>query len=137
METIKGEVGFIKTRQVSTKRGMVTAYSIKLEDGPWISFGFKKPDFSKGDVVEFDVQGEYNDCKAHRIVSKDSGTGGAPAASSNRDRTIVRQNALGHATTIALALLPEKKPSSEVVAERVIKLAEKFEHWVMGDKEEE
>jgi len=134
METIKGTVAFIKQQQRSTKNGVATAYNVKLDNNVWVSFGFKTPDFDNGDVVEFNVEGQYNNVRSHKVLSK--GTTTIPP-SNNRDRIIVRQNALGHATQIVLALLPAKHPTSDVVAERVIGVAEKLEHWVMNDKEEQ
>lgn len=125
MSVIKGVVEVIRSRQVDTKYGTKPAYSAKVGED-WIDIGFKKPSFNKGDMIEAEVEGQYNKLKSVKVV----GNGGS--SGSNRDRVIVRQNALGHATQIALAKAPEDSTSSEV-AEVVIKLAEKFEAWVLGD----
>lgn len=134
---MKGTVERITSKQVNTKYGMKPAYKAKIGD-TWVDVGFKKPVFNEGDEVEFEVVGQYNKLTTVTVLSSGGGgTGGSNAGGTSRDRVIVRQNALSHATALVIAMLPEKKPSSDVVAERVMQLAEKFEGWVLDRGEQE
>lgn len=129
---MKGTVEVVTSKMVDTKYGSKPAYRAKVGD-TWIDVGFKKPPFQKGDVIEYEVEGQYNKLVSAKVVSSGAS---AAAPAGNRDRIIVRQNALGHATQIVLALLPDERPSTEVVAERVTQIASRLEHWVMDDKPE-
>src|SRR3990167_7062286 len=44
----------IGTKPVTTKFGEKSTYSFKGNDGQWYKLGFKKPQFAKGDEVEFE-----------------------------------------------------------------------------------
>jgi hypothetical protein len=57
-EIVKGFIAKINARNVNTRRGPSTSYSLRLEreDGTeidkWFSFGFKKPPVNEGDFVK-------------------------------------------------------------------------------------
>jgi hypothetical protein len=84
-----------------------------------------------GDNVEFDDGGK-NYCSKLRVLSK-----GAPVAtpkpaggSSNRDTSIVRQNALRHATAAVTAHGGTVDQPDELIAARIIAMAKVFEAYV-------
>jgi hypothetical protein len=125
-------------------KGVVEAVSTKfgkfsvMVDGNW--YGTKEewaptPRPQKGDEIEFDPKGgKYlNKC---RIVSVDSSTlsGGSSGPASapkntDRERAIIRQNALTNAVNFCIASCT----TEELSEEEVIITAMKFEKYTSGD----
>ena len=132
-----GVVEAVSTKQVNTRFGEKTAYSVKIE-GQWYGNGFKSPGVDKGQTVQFDykMQGNYKNITS--IVP----TGGAPAPSggttsssswpipkdSARDRSIIRQNCVGN----AIKLL-ELSKAKDVDSATVISTARDLEAYCTGD----
>ena len=152
-----GIVEAVSTKGVNTKFGNKPTYSLKV-NGTWVKCGFKNPNASVGDEVEFDGNtGTYGlETKAVNIIRK--GAAVAPAATSNStpapartagsgyaakvfpipplhgDRAIVRQNALARATDIYIAARGGKPWELEATnLDFVISLARKFEAYTAGD----
>jgi len=111
-------------------------------DGAWYS-SYNAPAFqvNVGDTISFDwvQKGDYRNIKGS--VSK-SASGSAPQASSggggsatNRDLTIIRQNALAHAT--ALVVASGVKGDLYDAQDLVIDLAKKFAEYSATGKAEE
>ena len=162
MTMMTGVVEAVSTKDVNTKFGVKPTYSFKV-GGNWIKSGFKNPNVSAGDTVEFDgVTGTYGvETKAVAVLSKGAGivpmatppstvTVGAPTATKasygsykekvfpipalHGDRAIVRQNALARATDLYIAARGGKPFDLEVsTLELVIKFARKFESYTAGD----
>ena len=112
----------ITSKVVTTKYGPKPAYTVQAND-EFFGYGFKKPTFNVGDVVDFKFTdssyGKNVDLTSLRVISKGDGTTlpapvvEAPVASSSRpygpspkpfpipplhgDRAIIRQNALTNA----------------------------------------
>lgn len=152
-----GIVEAVSTKDVNTKFGNKPTYSLKINGG-WVKCGFKNPNASVGDEVEFDGNtGTYGlETKAVNVIRK--GSGAVPSATSNTapvaaqkmaggysakvfpipplhgDRAIVRQNALARATDIYIAARGGKPFELEADSlDFVIRLARKFEAYTAGD----
>jgi hypothetical protein len=155
MTMMTGIVEAVSTKDVNTKFGNKPTFSLKINGG-WVKCGFKNPNASVGDEVEFDGNtGTYGlETKAVNIIRK--GAAVAPAATSNStpapkavssyaakvfpipplhgDRAIVRQNALARATDIYIAARGGKPFELEGSnLDFVISLARKFEAYTAGD----
>jgi len=157
MTMMTGIVEAVSTKDVNTKFGNKPTFSLKINGG-WVKCGFKNPNASVGDEVEFDGNtGTYGlETKAVNIIRK--GAAVAPAATSNTavavpkttgsgyaakvfpipplhgDRAIVRQNALARATDIYIAARGGKPFELEGSnLDFVISLARKFEAYTAGD----
>jgi hypothetical protein len=161
MTMMTGIVEAASTKDVNTKFGLKPTFSLKV-NGQWVKCGFKNPNASTGDEVEFDGNtGTYGlEAKSVNIIRK--GTGVAPVAVStvtssgtavpvkpsyggykekvfpipalHGDRAIVRQNALARATDLYVAARGGKPFELEAESlDFVIKLARKFEAYTAGD----
>ena len=155
MTMMTGIVEAVSTKDVNTKFGNKPTYSLKINGG-WVKCGFKNPNASVGDEVEFDGNtGTYGlETKAVNVIRK--GAAAAPAVTSNAtpapkavsaysakvfpipplhgDRAIVRQNALARATDIYIAARGGKPFELEADSlDFVIRLARKFEAYTAGD----
>src|SRR3990167_2104825 len=145
----------IGTKPVTTKFGEKVTYSFKGNDGQWYKLGFKKPQFAKGDEVEFEfTSGKWGnevtsvlsaptaDADAPVVATAPAprkayggGTAGGysrgqfPIPATDGQRSIIRQNSLGHA--LKLTELNKFSPT----AEDIIKIARKFEAFSAGDTE--
>ena len=156
MANITGTLKRISAKEMEGKYGPTKAYSILLEtnDGDeWISVGFKNPSdsISEGDTVilEVEVKGKYKNIKKNTAIMNLSGDkpseqvktvessgpfNAKPAATApafDKQRMIVRQNALGHATQLVINCAPDKSKTPEVI----INIAKQFEAYAMGDNE--
>jgi hypothetical protein len=158
MTMMTGIVEAVSTKDVNTKFGNKPTFSLKINGG-WVKCGFKNPNASVGDEVEFDGNtGTYGlETKAINILRKGAGTP-PPSATSNTavavpkttgsgyaakvfpipplhgDRAIVRQNALARATDIYIAARGGKPFELEGSnLDFVISLARKFEAYTAGD----
>ena len=158
MTMMTGIVEAVSTKDVNTKFGNKPTFSLKINGG-WVKCGFKNPNASVGDEVEFDGNtGTYGlETKAVNVLRKGAGTP-PPSATSNTatavpkttgsgyaakvfpipplhgDRAIVRQNALARATDIYIAARGGKPFELEGSnLDFVISLARKFEAYTAGD----
>jgi predicted ferric reductase len=156
---ITGIVEAVSTKDVNTKFGLKPTFSIKV-NGNWVKCGFKNPNASVGDEVEFDGNtGTYGmETKAVAVLRKGAGVGAvpssAPVATSapapmkpayvakvfpipalHGDRSIIRQNALARATDIVIAAAGGKAfgVDYDETSKQIIKLARKFEAYTAGD----
>lgn len=156
MTMMTGIVEAVSTKDVNTKFGNKPTFSLKINGG-WVKCGFKNPNASVGDEVEFDGNtGTYGlETKAVTVLRK--GAAVAPAAATSNstpapkavsgyaakvfpipplhgDRAIVRQNALARATDIYIAARGGKPFELEASnLDFVISLARKFEAYTAGD----
>ena len=155
-----GIVEAVSTKDVNTKFGNKPTFSLKINGG-WVKCGFKNPNASVGDEVEFDGNtGTYGlETKAVNIIRKGATVTSAAVGTSNTtsptavraasssyaakvfpipplhgDRAIVRQNALARATDIYIAARGGKPFELEGSnLDFVISLARKFEAYTAGD----
>ena len=115
-------------------------FSLKLEDNDtWYNSQYEIK-ASKGDTVEFDDAGKKYVNKLRVIgggsAPSSSGAGSTASAggTSNRDRSIIRQNSLAHATALMRSSITAEDPRTwDNVADDVIELARKFEAYSSGD----
>ena len=136
-------------------------YSVLVNE-TWYSSKFEIS-CAKGDTVEFDDGDGKKYCRKLRVVASGGGvapsgsTGGGgggsagftpnragfPVAVDTKDRSIVRQNSLAHATNIVKHAFPnldldslngeEMEIALEKLVETVIDVARKFEDYSAGD----
>lgn len=66
MNIAEGVVSNIYQREVNTKNGPATAYSMKLSDGEFYSMGFKKPTVGAGDKIQLVYTTREKDGKVYR-----------------------------------------------------------------------
>lgn len=144
--------GILKYDPRANKGGF---YSLNI-DGTYYSFGKTDPGVRKGDMVEFEVvqNGEYQNVKPGTLKKVDQAeptqTGKPPVTNvgsttnSGRqfpvptrhgDRTIIRQNALTHATAIVLKTGSDLGSDLPGVANKVIGVAKILEAYSAGDEE--
>lgn len=143
---------------MATVQGVVGAMSNKFDkfsivvDDVWYSSKFEIP-CKAGDTVTFD-NGDKKWCRGLKVISAGSGgaspapSGGggyaksAPAAAykpafpigiDTKDRSIVRQNSLAHATSLYNACAGGMGPASEEDAMKIVELARIFEDYSSGD----
>lgn len=150
----------IVTKKVNTKFGEKDSYSVVC-NGERYNYGFKKPAFKVGDVINFSFnEGKYGkDIEVATVRVLDPGSSAAaptPPTPSGRpaygppvkpfpipalhgDRAIIRQNALTNARELVCALLGSEETVSDDVhyVERIIALARKFEAYSAGDMDME
>lgn len=137
--------------------GTVAAMSDKYDkfsvcvDDVWYSSKFAIS-CATGDVVTFD-NGDKKWCRGLKVVSSGGGsppaakaTGGAGAAPyvakasfpipvDTKDRSIVRQNSLTHATKLYTSRFSGGESIDAADAERIIELARIFEDYSCGDSD--
>lgn len=141
-----------------------TAYSICV-DGNWYSAGFDAPPANQGDTVTFQADETQWGMQIKKGTLRVSGAAGgaaptppwegspAPAAPrsappkpagrtfpvglTDHSRSIIRQNALGHATEVVTTFAPDDAQDLDKQAEEVIRIARKFEAYSAGDIERE
>ena len=145
----------IGTKPVTTKFGEKTTYSFKGNDGQWYKLGFKKPQFAKGDEVEFEfTSGKWGnevtavlsaptaDADAPVVATASAprkayggGTAGGysrgqfPIPPTDGQRSIIRQNSLSNAIKYAELIDAGK------TVEDIIRVAKLFESYSAGDTE--
>ena len=160
MTMMTGIVEAVSTKDVNTKFGNKPTYSLKVNGG-WVKCGFKNPNASVGDEIEFDGNtGTYGlETKAVTVLRKGAGVvpsnkaaetkavavapgksyGGYkekvfPIPALHGDRSIVRQNALARATELYIAARGGKPfDLDDTSFDLVIKFARKFEAYTAGD----
>lgn len=126
---------------MSKVSGVIEAYSNKFDkfsilvNDTWYSSKFEIK-AQKGDTVEFDDGGKKW-CQKLRVIASGGSSHigeGASAKPTNagRDRAIIRQNALGHATALVVA---GNYDDIDEAANKVIELARKFEAYSSGDED--
>jgi hypothetical protein len=164
-----GTIANINSRNVAIKSGpragsMGQIYILEMADGQSFETGFKKPPASIGDTVSFEhsfaFRAEQVDMKTFRMGTGAGGissavsvagtslpkafTGGRdrqfPVPLLHGDRSIVRQNALAHATRLVSSTLNGVNATKSQLmdyAGEVIDIARKFEAYSCGDDERE
>lgn len=161
MTTVSGVVVDVGSKTVNTRFGAKLTYDIKLDDGNYYKFGFKKPPVNVGDTVSFSyAAGKYGneaDINSVKITGASTGTAAHPsiaAATSvtsgrggyrpfpippdHGDRSIVRQNALTNARELVCNYYPIEDATKEQLVEAadiIIELAYKFEAYTSGQRE--
>ena len=149
----KVTVEAIGTKPVTTKFGEKTTYSFKGNDGQWYKLGFKKPQFAKGDEVEFEfISGKWGNevtsvlsaptadadapvvatAPAPRKAYGGGTTGGYsrgqfPIPATDGQRSIIRQNSLSNSIKFFEA------NAMKLTIEEVLRLAKTFEAYSAGD----
>lgn len=144
-----GIVKSMGSKEVKTKFGMKPTYSFNI-DGEWFSMGFSKPKFGKGDSISFEYsETTYGNTVDAKSVSVDGAGSSAPVASAkpaftgggkgvfpipalDGQRAIVRQNALTNARELVVGL-HDGEVDHDALAEKIIRLARKFESYACGD----
>lgn len=152
MAIVKGTIK-VKSSKFAPKESIL----LEENDGVWYSskFGIKA---DRGDYVEFD-DGGGKMCKNLRVLNGSGGSappannttykapsGGFPVPYNTKDRSIVRQNSLTHATTLVTKLMEVQglKPAEDddtfkeyldTWADAVEYVARKFESYSAGDEE--
>jgi len=110
-------------------------YSILVND-TWYSSKFEIK-AERGDQVEFDDGGKKF-CQKLRVIAPGGGgmTGGSVdnKVNTSRDRSIVRQNALSHATTVVIDG-GYKDTTVDATVDTIIEVARKFEAYSSGDED--
>ena len=129
-------------------------------DGVWYEAGYSKPAFGIGEVVSFEAEKKYGKMAVTSPISRGAGGGASPApalevpksSSGGRnyggvakefpvpplhpDRSIIRQNALAHATKLYCSnVAPGEITNLDVAAECIVTLAYKFEEYATGQRE--
>lgn len=96
----------------------------------------------KGCEVEFDFikKGEWNNVKGNvKVLSSDGGTAvevTVGKASLARERSIVRQNALGHATALCISQGFDSDADNNIsLANEIVSIARVFEAYATGDSD--
>jgi hypothetical protein len=131
-------------------------------DGMWYEAGYTKPAFGIGEQVNFEAEKKYGKMAITSTINRGAGGGSAPAPSAppassggggggrsyggvakefpvpalHPDRSIIRQNALAHATKLVCdAGVIEAGDNLDDWAETIVGLAYKFEEYATGQRE--
>lgn len=124
------------TGVAEAKSNKFDKYSV-LVNGTWYSSKFEIP-CEKGDTVEFDDGGRKYCQKLRVVIEGGSSTGKSSSGNSDlgvsKDRCIVRQNALSHATSIVCMT---GVADVETTANMTVEVAKIFEGYAMGDDEKD
>lgn len=141
----------ISSKEINTKYGPKKKYSVKI-DGVWYDAGWKKPTAVEGTHVSFDSKTtsygkEIDGGLTPAVAGLGAGTSvatKAPAASRGKyeaapfpvppldpSRSIIRQNALRHATG-TVAMVPGMAPTLDEAVSMVIYAARKYEEYISG-----
>lgn len=146
-----GTISQTDSKEVNTKFGSKATYSYNI-DGTWYRNGFKQAPVSQGDEVEFEFkETQYG---KELINIRKIGTGSVPAndepsaapqrSGANplyaefkvdmpKDRAIIRQNALTHATNVVMSDGTLVDATTDMVAAEVIRIARLFESYSTGE----
>jgi hypothetical protein len=134
LKTFTGEISVLFTKKVDGRNGPITAYSAKItqpngeEYEDWVGFGFKRPDFDKGDSVVITAKKEKGFWKAVDVevtarASSDHGSSGtattqssgasdpqasSPSSGPNKDHRIQYQHSQEMAIRLAELLIQTK-----------------------------
>lgn len=138
---ISGKVEDISAREVNGKFGPSVAYDVVI-GGKKYGHGFKKPDFEIGDDVSFDVSVKQNGKYTNYDIDYASVRAGIQAAAKSvaqstetdgydRNRSIVRQNSLSHATNLVTAIGVTDLNKG---IEAIIATAKRFEAYSMQEE---
>ena len=132
MSKVTGTVGWVGKNKFGK-------YSLKLEESSiWYNSNYEIK-ANKGDRVEFDDGGKQY-CQKLKVVGSTATGLGSPAKGTDnsfKERSIIRQNALRHASVIISNCVG--KNTDEELTDRVLAMAKRFEAYASGDldKEEE
>ena len=147
MPTIVGTIEAVSVKERTTQWGTKNATSFMM-NGKWYSGGFKKWEVEKGDEVSLTYETNskgYDDVSGIAVTAKaeapvtvaQSGAkrGGRafPMDALDPGRVIVRQNALAHATNVAIHNAAQDGTS--VVPDQVVFYAREFEAYSCGDSD--
>ena len=129
MAKVTGQVGWVGKNKFGK-------YSIKLEDNDiWYNSNYEIK-ASKGDTVEFDDGGKKY-CSKLRVIGSggSSSSGGGSASNSDKERSLIRQNALRHAGVIVSNAIDcgIEDLNTELIADRTLELARRFEAYSSGE----
>ena len=135
---VTGQVEEIISREVETKFGVKPVYDVVM-GGKKYGHGFNAPTFKEGDTVSFDVDvkqnGKYTNYNIRPETVRagvESAVASAPSEGYDRNRSIVRQNSLAHATNLVIAT---GVGSAEKAAELAVEVARVFEAYSMCEDE--
>lgn len=162
--TTVGVLESISTKDINTKFGLKKKYSIKV-DGVWYDAGWKKPSVVEGTTVSFEFKdGTYGKELTSGLTPTVAGLGAGTAVVSSAakgsdkprgkfdaspfpvppldpSRSIIRQNALRHATATVNSYLEHNRAMQEGVSpisgvtnlcDSVILAARKYENYISG-----
>lgn len=132
-------------------------------DGVWYECGYSKPAFGIGELVSFDAEKKYGKMAVTTKITRGGGggsTGAAPTTDAPKssgggrsyggvakefpvpalhpDRSIIRQNALAHATKLYCDAVAGEAATAldlDEAVERIIQLAYRFEEYATGQRE--
>jgi hypothetical protein len=127
-------------KPVNVKGQSKNTYSFKAA-GQWYRTNFKNHDLAVGDIVSF----SFAEDKYGKNVNPDDITRSGKAApqaanapqagGTNRERSIIRQNALSHATALVLKRGVDGMDQDTAIAD-IITAARSFESYVTGELDE-
>lgn len=148
-----GVIDSITSKDITTKFGVKKKYSIKI-DGTWYDAGWKKPNAVEGTTVSFNYKDgpygkEIDGGLTPAVAGLGSGTSAAAPAKAagsrgkydaapfpvpplDPSRSIIRQNALRHATAIVLGTGAANNVDPAVVSHGVISIARILENYISG-----
>ena len=138
-DTIRGTVELVGIDH--TPRG---DFNFIVVGGKQYDYGKAQPPCKAGDTVEFTEEVRYNKSRVrYKTLQVTSGAisagpgrvqsaPGFPIGPRDKQRSIIRQNSLGHAAEVVLHC-GGKGQSTDVVAAEVVKIARKFEAYSAGD----
>lgn len=155
-----GIVESITSKDINTKYGLKKKYSVKI-DGTWYDAGWKKPTVAEGTTVTFNSKDttygrELDGGLVPTVAGLGAGTSTAakPAATTrgkydavpfpvpplDPSRSIIRQNALRHATATVNMQLEQARhagvgtssPSISQIVESVVHAARQYEEYISG-----
>lgn len=123
-----------------------TGKAIKLGEDWWSAYSAATlADINKGDTVSFEgvLKGDYKNIKGKvtktgegTVVSSSSWkTGDVPVLRPklDRDRTIIRQNALTNARELVVGMGENEVEGASDAVEKIIQIAREFEAYTSGD----
>jgi len=132
---IKGIVETRKEGTAKTKRGNVPTTNLKI-NGDWYNC-FKDYGAQEGDtvIVDYEMNGQYTNVQKITVLAGESAPkpnvfDSAPKNNTNVQKSIVRQNALSHATSVVLNKDIVKDYNNDDIANEIIRVAQKFENYV-------
>ena len=158
---MRGTVQGFNSEARTSKAGKRFNVHLVNVDGTWYECGYNKPKgIGIGDVVEYNPTTKYGKQVLEDGAIYQVGSGPAPAAPTapppapssggrsyggpakefpvpalHPDRSIIRQNALAHATRAVVAAGTSAVHPDEELAERIIRMAYHFEEYATGHRE--